>query len=104
MGIVSGFFNQNINYIYTVTTDGWGDTTLATTYEDVPCRWQESVGRIVSETEDVKKYAVEAWINPEYTIAEDDQVNKGDRTYRVIKRIDSYDIFGNKDHIKLYLE
>ena len=104
MSLFGGFFNQNIDYIYSVTRDGWGDVTIATEYSDVLCRWQESIGRIVSETEDVKEYKVEAWIDSPYTVEQDYEVKKGSRTYRVIKVIDSYDIFGKKDYTKLYLE
>ena len=105
VSIVSGFFNNTINYIYSVDTDGWGDVATTLSASNVLCRWQESVGRIVSETEDVKEYKVEAWIDSsEATILEDYQVSKGSKTYKVMKVIDSYDIIGNKDHIKLYLE
>ena len=103
MSIVSGFFNQTIDYIYSVDADVWGDVATTVTASSVNCRWQEGTYRIVSETEDLKKYEVEAWIAPA-TVLEDYQVKKGSRTYRVGKVIHSYNIFGVKDHIKLYLE
>ncbi len=62
------------------------------------------MGRFVSETEDVKEYKIEAWIDNHYTIDQDYEIKKGSRTYRVIKFVDAYDLSGNKDHIKLYLE
>jgi hypothetical protein len=104
MSIFSGLMNQTIDYIYSSTTDGWGDITLATLYSAVPCRFQERIGRLVDETKDVIEYKVEAWIDNSYTIDQDYEVKKGTRTYRVVKYVDQYDLFGNKDHIKLFLE
>ena len=104
MSIFGGFFNQTIDNIFSTTTDGWGNVATTVLNSSVPCRFQESVGRFISETEDVKEYMVEAWIDGSYTVEQDYEIEKGSRTYRVIKVVDSYDIFGNKDHIKLYLE
>lgn len=101
--IFSGLMNQNINYIYSVSLDSAGDEATTLVYSDVSCRWVERLNRTVNNQGEEVVSKVDVWIPPTYTIEYDYQVVKGTETYLVIGREYKRDIFGNVDHVRLYL-
>jgi len=108
MSIVSGFFNQNIDTIYSVAYDGYGDVTQTTKYTNVPCRWSETVGEAITAEGQTITYTVEAWIDPQYTdLDESYEISFNSTgtatTYKILAYSKVRGIYGKIDHIKLFL-
>jgi len=103
MSIVSSFMNQTIEYIKDETVDGYGTKSLQTIYKDVPCRWVEKQGVVLTTGNQQKMYRVEVWLLPDYCIEVDYQFVKNDETYKVVTLEDRRDLDGTIDHRKIYL-
>ena len=103
MSIVAGLLNQNIDYIYSITKDGWGSITQTIVYSEVPCRWIEKIGKVITVEQEEKTYSVEVWLTPNYTISYGYEFYKGSETYKVILIEKKYDIVGTWDHTKVFL-
>ena len=104
MSLISGLCNQNINSIKSIVRTISGDTTATVVYADVPCRWQEVVGKNITVGAVVKEYSVEVWLTPDYTILETYEIKKGTETYKIVNLSKKYDILGRHDYTKLFLK
>lgn len=104
MTLLSGLANQTIDSVSSIAQDRYGDDTETVEFTNVPCRWQQSVQKIVgAEAEDIVSY-VQVWVFPDHTtIAEGWKVTKGSETYTVSQREPRFDLAGNLDHVKLFL-
>ena len=103
MSIIAGLFNQTIDFIYSTSTDGYGDETLTLVYSSVPCRWQEVSVQVVTGISEVKESKVSVWIPSGYSIEYNYQIVKGTETYMVVSIDNKYNISGTIDHVRLYL-
>ena len=103
MSIVSGMLNQNIDTVYSITEDRYGDKTRTTEYSNVQCRWQEKIGRIVDALGDYREYRIEAWVMPDKDILINYEVVKDSSTYKVVGRETRVNLDGQTDHVKLFL-
>jgi len=104
MGIISGLTNQTIDTIYSVAKDGWSTGTSTTVYNNVPCRWQEIIGKVLTSDQEEKTYKVEVWIETNYTISYGYEFKKGTETYKVVLISKKFDLDGIHDHTKVFLE
>jgi len=104
MSLVSGLLNQTVTSISSVSSDGYGDVTETVVYSGTPCRWQESIEQEAQVGGELIRYNIEMWLLPEITIKEKYRVIKDLKTYVVVKAIKRYDLDGNHDHTKVYLE
>lgn len=104
MTLLSGLANQNIDSISSVTQDRYGDDTETVEFVNVPCRWQQSMQRIVdSEAEDIVSN-VQVWVFPDYEDIDNGwKLTKGTKTYTVAQKESRYDLAGKLDHVKLFL-
>ncbi len=103
MSIISMALNQNIDYIYSVSKDGYGDVTRTKVYSDVKCRWEERTTRVVGRDNELKVSTANAWILPNYIVNYDYEVYYGGRIYKVIAIEKEIALDGSTDHIRLYL-
>ena len=103
MSIISGLLNNTITSINSVTRNAYGDTTRTIVYSDVPCRWVESIGRVVGVNNIEKEYRVECWLSGDYTISEDYEIIYNSEIYRIVIIERPKNLSGSVDHIKLYL-
>lgn len=104
MSIIAGMLNQTVDVVYSVSVDGAGDTSRTVVYRDVKCRWQERIKQAFLPTGEPVTTKIEMWILPEYTIDRDCEIEKASVLYRVVDIEKRYDINGNLDHRKVYLE
>ena len=103
MSLISAFLNQNITSVLSVSIDGRNNKTTTVVYTNVPCRWVNSIKRVLDNNNEVQQSTIEVWINPSYTILYDYQIVKDSTTYRILRIENRYDLAGNLDHIKLFL-
>jgi len=103
MGIVAGLLNQNINKIFSVTVDEYSDTSTTLVYSDVNCRWQEKINKVVDSNGEEVTTTVDVWLDPDKTIEYDYQIKKDSEVYRVVAREYRYNLYGIKDHVRLWL-
>ena len=103
MGIASGLFNQSITSINSVANNSYGDTVRTIIYSNVPCRWVESIGRVVGVNNIEKEYRVECWLSEDLTILEDYEVVKDSKVYKIVSIQSPRDLAGSISHIKLFL-
>lgn len=103
MSIMLGAFNQIITTISSVSKNKWGDKTRTTVYSNVPCRWQERIGRVAGPDSEVKDYRIEAWVSNAYTILYDYEITKNSEIFKLVAIEKRYDLAGNLDHTKMYL-
>ena len=89
---------------YSVTKDKYGDNTRTLVYSNVRCRWNEKKTVVVSRSGEELVSTIIVWILPEYTIEEDYEIIKNNKLYKIASVSDKYDIFGVKDHVKIYLK
>ena len=95
---------QTIDVISSVTVNQYNDKTLTTEYEDVKCRWQETIGRTVGKDAEEVSYTVTAWIPAIYDdISYDWRIEKDDNTYTVVGITKHISLQGDVDHIRLFL-
>lgn len=105
MSLVSNLLNQKIDYIYSVSKNRYSDTTRTEQYTNVSCRWQEKVIVVTDKKGEEKEYVVEVWLLPSYSdIEEGWEISNNSETYIVGAVGKMYDLAGNMDHIKLFLE
>lgn len=103
MSIVAAFMNQTIDYIKEETVDGYGTKTTDNVYQDVPCRWVEKQGVVLTAGNQQKLYRVEVWLLPDVCVEIDYQFVRNDETYKVVTVEDRRDLGGILDHRKVYL-
>jgi hypothetical protein len=103
MSLVAGLLNQNLDYLKSVTTDGYGDISTTTLYSDIPCRWQEMIEQEVLATGEVITYTVKMFLYPNIDIRKGYQAVYDLKTYTVQKVNPKYDLIGQKDHLEVYL-
>lgn len=103
MGLVAGLLNQTINRIYSVSIDGYSDTSTTLVYSDVACRWQERIDKVLDSNGEEVTTTVDVWLDENKTIEYDYQIKKGSEVYRVVAREYRYNLSGNIDHVRLWL-
>ena len=103
MSLIAGLCNQNITSISSATVDGYGDETFTVKYSDVPCRWEDAVGQVVSGTSELVVYEIIAYIFPNYEIEYNYEIIKDDVKYRILAFENKRGLGGKVDHIKVYL-
>ena len=103
MSIISGSMGQTIDYIYSIVKDGWGTVTQTVVYSDVPCRWEEDIGKVIDQNREEKTYSVKVWLTPDYTISYGYEFLVNSITYKVVGIEKKYDIAGTWDHTKVFL-
>lgn len=104
MSLVDGLLQQNIDYIYSVARDKYGDKTFTEKYNTVKCRWQEKIQQVVDQNGEQKLSSVEVWVLPKYdTIKHDWKITKDSEDYYILAIGKKVDLGGNLDHIKLFL-
>jgi hypothetical protein len=103
MGLADLLLNQNIDTIQSVTIDGRGNKTASTVYSNVRCRWSPSTKRVLDRDNELSSTAVECWIPADYDIEYNYQIVKDSTTYRILRIEKKYNLYGQLDHIKLYL-
>lgn len=104
MSLISGLLNNTIDYVKSITLDGYGDATRTTVYRDVPCRWIETVRVIADKDARLRQARVEVWLLPDYNIESTYEIVKDSETYKIIGIEKRYTLSGVHDHTKLYLE
>jgi len=110
--IVSGMLNQTIDRISSTTRDAYGDETKSIVWENVPCRWQHSQSRALSNvlgtaiiSVEAGSYTAKAWLYPEYEdIQKEYIITKDDEDYKIMSIEKHYSLEGDLDHIVLVLE
>jgi hypothetical protein len=103
MSIISGLMNHTIDTISSITKDGWSNVTRTTVYSDIPCRWEETIGKVISPEQEEKTYRVNVWLTPDYVISYGYEFYKDSEYYKVLRIEKKYDISGIWDHTKVYL-
>jgi hypothetical protein len=104
MSITDGLMNQTIDAISSVTINQYNDKTLSTKYEDVKCRWQETIGRTVNKDGEEVSYTVTAWIPAKYDdIDYDWRIERDYEIYTVVGITKHISLQGEIDHIRLFL-
>ena len=104
MAILSGTFKHTIDTIYSVTIDGYGDSTRTSEYTDVPCRFQKIQQRIVTESHEEVLSNAKVWIPAEYSdIKRNWEIVVNSKTYMIVHIDFQYTLMCNLDHIKLFL-
>ena len=104
MSLINGLVNQTIDSIVTTTSDGYGDKTQTTIYENVPCRWQDKIERITNNNNEEVTTTVKVWLLPSYSgILYTYQILQNSVTYNIQLIDNNYDLDGELDHIVLYL-
>lgn len=95
-------FNQIID-VYSRTKNVYGDASTTAVYEDVPCRFTERIGRVVTSEAIIKEYRAECWIEAGYSIESSYEIIYNSETYKIvgIEKVIGFD--GEEDHQKLYL-
>ena len=102
MSLVSGLLNQTAD-IYNATLNEWGDVTATLVTANVPCRFEESIGKVVGPDATVKEYYVNMWILPGQEIKYDYEVRKDGEVYKVVGIEKRKGLGGEHDHTRLYL-
>lgn len=103
--IVSGMLNQTIDRISSVTRDAYGDEIQSIVWENVPCRWELSQSRTMSNVVEKIEYTARTWLYPEYEdITKEYIVTKNSEDYKILKIEKHYSLEGELDHIVLVLE
>ena len=104
MSITDGLMKQTIDVISSVDINQYNDKTLSTQYEDVKCRWQETIGRTVGKDGEEVSYTVTAWIPALYDDVEYDwRVEKDSEIYTIVGITKHISMVGEVDHIRLFL-
>ena len=103
MSLISGLLNQTIDTVYSITLDGYGDSTRTIVYRDVPCRWIETIKVIADKEARLRQARVEVWILPDYDIKSTYEIVKDSETYKIVGIEKRYTLSGVHDHTKLYL-
>ena len=104
MSIIEGLLNQKIDYIYSVTRDGYGDVTRSEIYNSVPCRWQETLNRVLNIDGEEVTTTIEVWLPPAYSdIAFTWEFKKDGLIHGLINYSKKYGLDGALDHIKVYM-
>jgi len=103
MSLISGLLNHTIDYIKSVSLDGYGDETTSIVYSDVPCRWVDSVKVITDRDARLRQVRAEVWILPEYEVQSTYEIVKDSETYKIVGIEKRYTLSGEHDHTKLYV-
>lgn len=103
MSLIAGLCNQTITSVSSASVDGYGDETFTVLYNDVPCRWQETVEQVVSDNGELRTYGVIAYILPGYSLDYNYEILKDSIKYRIVQFENKYGLDGRVDHIKVYL-
>lgn len=104
MSLVSNLLNHPSTLdFYSVTLDKNSDSTRTLVYSKVKCRWNEKKTIVIDNQGKELVSNISVWILPEYTILEDYEIIKDGKLYKIASVSDKYDLFGVKDHIKIYL-
>lgn len=102
--ILSPLIQQVVTSISSVGKDGYGDSTFTLKYSNVRCRWQESTRQLVNKAGEQVLARAECWVEIDYSIAIGDKFIHDGESYLVINHSTKYDIFGNAEFIKVYLQ
>lgn len=103
MSIVSSFFNQTIDYVYTVALDSYSDVVRTEKYNSLSCRWVEKITTVVNKQGTQVNSRISVWLEGDVSISDTDEVVSGTNTYKIASIETARDLAGNIDHIKLYL-
>jgi len=103
MSIIAMGLSQTITSIASVTANEYNKKTATVIYNDIRCRWQESVTQVVSAIGEQVISKVQVWVMPDIIVKEGYRVIKDSITYVVVAYEKWYDIGGIHDHTKVYL-
>ena len=102
--IITPFLQQTVTGIYTVSKDGYGDETYTLAYSNTRARWQESTRQLVNIAGEQVLARAECWMEIGKTLHIGDKFVFNGEDYFVVNYSTKYDIFGQADHIKIYLQ
>lgn len=101
---VDAFLKQTITSISTVSTNGYGETSFTSAYTTVKCRFQGITRQLVNAAGEQVLARVEIWLKTGYNLHAGDKIIYEGDSYYIINFSTKYDLFGQAEYIKCYLQ
>ena len=103
MSFVTGLLSQEITSIFSVAKNRYGTPTKTLSVSNVPCRWQEKVQKVTSQSGESVISTIECWIEPSVTISETYEILKDSKISKIVAHTKHYSLTGVHEYTKLYL-
>lgn len=102
--LITPLLQQKVTSISKVVRDGYGDPTFTVSYSNIRCRWQETTRQLVNVAGEQVLARAECWLEIDYLLHIGDKFIYDGEDHFVINYSTKYDIFGNAEFIKVYLQ